>query len=76
MVRGNCGRRLTSRATLGTVTFGTTCPKITSSTSEPGIPARESSSRVANRAIATGPASRNTVPAFANGVRTPATMTA
>ena len=44
---GNWGRRLTSRATFGTRADGTTCPKITSSTSAPSKFARSSSSRAA-----------------------------
>jgi hypothetical protein len=70
----SCGRRLTSRATLGTRTDGTTWPKITSSTSRPSSSARMSSSRAAWRASAVAETSRKTVPLLAKGVRMPATM--
>src|SRR3989442_6629135 len=70
---GNWGRRLTSRATFGTSADGTTCPKITSSTSGPSKFVRSSSSRAAYRARSTARASFNTVPDLQNGVRHPAT---
>ena len=73
MVLGNCGRRLTSRATLGTRTEGITWPKMTSSTSEPARSVRARSSRAAYRARVTAVTSLRTVPLFAKGVRTPAT---
>src|SRR5438552_13731198 len=43
---GNCGRRLTSRATFGTSADETTCPKITAFTSAPARLVRSRSSRV------------------------------
>ncbi len=39
-LRGNCGRRLTSRATLGVSTEGTTCPMTTSSMAAGSISVR------------------------------------
>src|ERR1051325_11334901 len=70
---GNCGSRLTSRPMFGTRADGTTCPKITSSTSWPSRFVRSSSSRVAYRPRSTARAFFNAVPALLNGVRTPAT---
>src|SRR5439155_931729 len=69
---GNCGRRLTSRATFGTSADGTTCPKITAFTSAPSRFVRSSSSRATNRARSTARASFNSVPDLQNGVRQPA----
>src|SRR5438552_1027027 len=69
---GNCGRRLTSRATFGTSADGTTCPKITAFTSAPSRFVRSSSSRATNRARSTARASFSTVPDLQNGVRQPA----
>src|SRR5438309_2706679 len=69
---GNCGRRLTSRATLGTSADGTTCPKITAFTSAPSRLVRSRSSRATNRARSTARASLSTVPDLQNGVRQPA----
>src|SRR5437667_41589 len=57
---GNCGRRLTSRATFGTSADGTTCPKITAFTSVPSRLVRSRSSRATNRARSTARASRLT----------------
>src|ERR1051325_5644998 len=57
----------------GTRADGTTCPKITSSTSWPSRFVRSSSSRVAYRPRSTARAFFNAVPALLNGVRTPAT---
>src|SRR2546421_5259421 len=69
---GNCGRRLTSRATLGTSADGTTCPKITAFTSAPSRLVRSRSSRATKRARSTARASLSTVPDLQNGVRQPA----
>src|SRR3989454_137154 len=69
---GNWGRRLTSRATLGTSADGTTCPKITAFTSARSRLVRSRSSRATNRARSTARASLSTVPDLQNGVRQPA----
>src|SRR3954463_14556625 len=73
MLGGSWGRRLTSRATLGVRTEGTTWLNTTSSTSRPSTSLRKSSSRAAWRARVTALTSRKRGPLLANGVRTPAT---
>src|SRR5919112_252095 len=73
MLGGSWGSRLTSRATLGVSTEGTTWLKTTSSTSRPSTSLRKSSSRAACRARATALTSRKTVPLLAKEVRIPAT---
>src|SRR6266576_4574170 len=65
---GNCGRRLTSRATFGTSADGTTCPKMTAFTSAPSRLVRSSSSRATNLARSTARTSYNVVPYLQNGV--------
>src|SRR6266576_5200726 len=69
---GNCGRRLTSRATFGTSADGTTCPKMTAFTSAPSRLVRSRSSRATNLARSTARTSFNVVPDLQNGVRHPA----
>ncbi len=71
MLVGNCGNKLTSRATFGVNTLGTTWPKYISSTKSPSRSIRCTSSIVVRRASSTAGMSLRRVPALQNGLLQP-----
>jgi hypothetical protein len=70
---GSIGISATSRAMFGAITDGTTVPYTTASTFFPSRFVRWMSSATANLPSSIAVKSFRAVPAFANGVRTPAT---
>ena len=74
MPRGSIGMRAISRAMFGSITDGTTVPYTIASTVLPSTFARCKSSATASLPSSIAEKSLSTVPAFANGVRTPATI--